>query len=239
MSLRSRLLLALGVGLVLALLVAGAATYRELRTFLLAQVDHGLQTSALTIAGHGPGGPGGARAVPAVRKVRAPSMGTLARPREDQGNATSRALDPQTYFQVRTSSGPVCSELAYQPDGNRTYSPRLATEITGFSAKNDPGGDPTVYFNAPSEQKGGPEFRVRASELSGGQQLVLAVPLSATYETLHHLLLVELAVAAAALVLAGLVGTWLVHVGFRPLRDIERTAGAIADGRSQPSRSRE
>ncbi len=229
MSLRSRLLAALGVGLVLALLVAGVATYRELRTFLLAQVDHGLQTSALTITGHGPGGPGGPGGSGGPEGQGALN-GQLASPEGGSGECNLPRLDPQTYLQVRTGSEPVCAELAYQPDGDRTYSPRLPTEITGFSARNDPGGNPTVYFNAPSEQKGGPEFRVRASELSGGQQLVLAVPLSATYETLHHLLLVELAVAAAALVLAGLVGTWLVHVGFRPLRDIERTAGAIAEG---------
>jgi two-component system OmpR family sensor kinase len=41
---------------------------------------------------------------------------------------------------------------------------------------------------------------------------------------------IELVVAAGALVLAGLLGTWLVHVGFRPLRDIERAAGSIAQG---------
>ena len=47
---------------------------------------------------------------------------------------------------------------------------------------------------------------MRASELSNGQQLILAVPLSDTYATLHHLLLIELAVTAGALVLAGLIG---------------------------------
>ncbi len=88
----------------------------------------------------------------------------------------------------------------------------------------------TVYFNAPSNTRAARSFESWPPSLSNGEQLILAVPLSATHETLHHLLLIELAVAAAALALAGVVGTWLVHVGFRPLRDIERTAGAIAQG---------
>jgi two-component system OmpR family sensor kinase len=228
MSLRSRLLLALGVGLVLALLVAGVATYRELRTFLLTQVDRGLQASAMTIGGHGPGGPGSGG--PNAPGGDGDQNSQVVAPQGSSDACIHPRLDSQTYLQVRNSSGPVCSVVAFQPGGTATYSPRLPAVITGFRAGNGPGGNPTVYFNAPAAQKGGPEFRVLATELSGGQQLVLAVPLSETYETLHHLLLVELAVAAAALVLAGLVGTWLVHVGFRPLRDIERTAGAIAQG---------
>ena len=86
------------------------------------------------------------------------------------------------------------------------------------------------YFNAPSVQPGGPEFRVRASVLPDGRQLIVAVPLTSTYTTLHHLLLIELAVTGGALVLAGGIGWWLVRLGLRPFRDIERTAGAIAEG---------
>ena len=70
-----------------------------------------------------------------------------------------------------------------------------------------------MYFNAPSAQKGGPEFRVRASQLSNGQQLILAVPLTETSSTLHRLLLIELAVTGGALILAGLIGAWLVQSG--------------------------
>jgi two-component system OmpR family sensor kinase len=49
-------------------------------------------------------------------------------------------------------------------------------------------------------------------------------------QTLHRLLLIELAVTGAALLLAGLIGWWLVHLGLRPLRAIERSAGEIAAG---------
>jgi two-component system OmpR family sensor kinase len=115
-------------------------------------------------------------------------------------------------------------------ESNEQLSPRLPATITGFSVKNDPGGEPTIYFNAPSADKGGPEFRVRASELTNGDQLILAVPLTNTYATLHRLLLIELAVSGGAIILAGMIGWWLVRLGLRPLRDIEQTAGAIARG---------
>ncbi len=228
MSLRSRLLLALGVVAVAALLAADVATYSALRSFLLSRVDYDLQSShapieeALTGGPNGQGAPGGQLGPNGQNGQNGPPFG-------GSGECNFR-LDPQTYLQIRNGSVTLCDQLAYPTGGTATYSPRLPTQINGLTVKNDLGGEPTVYFNAPSAQKGGPEFRVRASQLSNGQQLILAVPLTETYETLHRLLLIELAVTGGALVLAGLIGAWLVHVGLRPLRDIERTAGAIAQG---------
>ncbi len=218
MSLRSRLLLAVGVVAVAALLAADVATYSALRSFLYSQVDQSLQSShlsieqALTGAQHGPNGP-------------PPQFG----PPGGTGECNFR-LDPGTYLEIREGSAQICEQAAYRLPGDTPLSPRLPADITGLSTKNNPGGEATVYFNSPAAQKGGPEFRVRASQLSNGQELILAVPLSSTYQTLHRLLLIELAVTAGALILAGLIGWWLVHLGLRPLRDIERTAGAIAEG---------
>ena len=245
MSLRSRLLLALGVVAVAALLAADVATYSALRSFLLSRVDYDLQSShapieaALTGGPSGQGGPGGqpsangqlgANGQPGPNGQLGPNRQN-GPPFGGSGECNFR-LDPQTYLQIRNGSVTLCDQLAYPTGGNTTYSPRLPTQINGLTVKTDLGGrpEPTVYFNAPSAQKGGPEFRVRASQLSNGQQLILAVPLTETHETLHRLLLIELAVTGGALILAGLIGAWLVHVGLRPLRDIERTAGAIAQG---------
>ena len=55
-------------------------------------------------------------------------------------------------------------------------------------------------------------------------------PIGATTNTLHTLLLIELAVTAGALVLAMAGGWWLVRLGLRPLEDVERTAESIAAG---------
>jgi two-component system, OmpR family, sensor kinase len=87
-----------------------------------------------------------------------------------------------------------------------------------------------VYFTVSSQQAGGPSFRVRASNLEDGDVLIVAQPLGDTGSTLHHLLLVELAVTGAAVVIALLAGLWLVQIGLRPLRDMERTAETIAGG---------
>ena len=215
MSLRSRLLLALGVVAIAALVAADVATYSALRSFLLDRVDQGLQSSHVEIEqcltngcqqGFGPG---------------PPSAG--------HGAAPTR-LDPGTFLEVRYPSGQPYVQDAYQFPSNTPLSPKLPATISGYSKSADPGGEPTVYFTAPAAQKGGPQFRVRASELSNGDQLILAVSLSDTMQTLHRLLLIELAVTGAALLLAGLIGWWLVRLGLRPLRDIERTAGKIAAG---------
>jgi two-component system OmpR family sensor kinase len=90
--------------------------------------------------------------------------------------------------------------------------------------------EPTTYFTTSSAQSGGPPFRVRASELRNGGQLILAVPLDSTVSTLHRLAFIELAVTGGALVAALLLGWWLVRFGLRPLKAVERTADAIADG---------
>jgi len=58
----------------------------------------------------------------------------------------------------------------------------------------------------------------------------VAVPLDDTVATLNRLLTVEIAVTVAALVAAGAMGWWLVRVGLHPLREVEATAEAIAEG---------
>jgi two-component system OmpR family sensor kinase len=216
MSLRSRLLLALGVVAIAALVAADVATYSALRTFLLGRVDQGLQSSHIPIEqcltnncpeGFGPG-----------------------HPTEASGQGPTFRLDPGTFLEVISPSGQSYVQDAFLSPSSTPFSPKLPAVIRGYSKRNDPGGEPTTYFTAPAAQKGGPQFRVRASELGNGDQLILAVSLSDTYQTLHRLLLIEVAVTGAALLLAGLIGWWLVHLGLRPLRDIERTAAAIADG---------
>jgi two-component system OmpR family sensor kinase len=225
------LLLALGVVAIAALVAADVATYSALRSFLLDRVDQGLQASHVQIEqclvhgcqqGFGPGPSDQDNTGP-------PGQGGAGSPAQGSGDAPPR-LDPGTFLEVRYPSGAPYVQDAYQFPSSTALSPKLPAVITGFSRKNDRGGEPTTYFNAPAAQKGGPQFRVRASELSNGDQLILAVSLADTMATLHRLLLIELAVTGAALLLAGFIGWWLVHLGLRPLRDIERTAGKIAAG---------
>jgi two-component system OmpR family sensor kinase len=112
--------------------------------------------------------------------------------------------------------------------GRQVYSPKLPAEFSGFTTSSSDPGEETTYFVAASTRAGGPLFRVRASKLANGNVLVLASPLAGVGSTLSQLVIVELLVTAGALAAAIVLGLWLVRVGLRPLRDVERTAEAIA-----------
>ncbi len=230
MSLRSRLLVAIGVIALVALAIADVATYKSLESFLYQRVDQQLEQSHVTpegivesgralscypAPGTGGGGPGG----PAP-------FGTQGDGDADDG--PSNAI--QVYAEeVRSSNGGVVggqSCPAYV-DGH-AYTPVIPTPITGYAP--DPVDGKVAYFTAASSQAGGPSFRVRASTLSDGDILIVAQPLGDTGSTLHQLLLIELAVTGGAVVLALIGGFWLVRLGLRPLRDMERTAESIAAG---------
>jgi two-component system OmpR family sensor kinase len=231
-SLRLRLLLAVAVIAVVALVLADFATYSALRSSLYNQVDQNLVknhvpinqnplTNAVTCygsadngigqgpgGGGGPGGPGGG------------------------GHAVPNGIE---YAEVRTADGKVVEGLscpAYV--ANHAYSPQLPSHITGLTKQPD--GTMATYFTTASKEADGPAFRVRVSgstptiHLPSGDQLVVAIPIPDQESTLHTLLLIELAVTAGALVLAMAGGWWLVRLGLRPLEDVERTADSIAAG---------
>jgi two-component system OmpR family sensor kinase len=218
LSLRARLLIAVGLVAMVALAAADVTTYSELNSFLLSRVDQQLQAAHLPIeqnygrtagqTGPGPVNPGGPDGAP----------GFL--PNSQFG----------TFVEVLTSSGTLVTGTVhpYYLAGGTEVAPKLPAKITGFSHSEDPD-EPVVYFDASSAQANGPQFRVRASVMNNGDILILAIP-SDVHDTLNRLLLVELAVTGAALALSALIGLWLVRLGLRPLRNVERTAAAIAGG---------
>ena len=111
----------------------------------------------------------------------------------------------------------------------RESGPKLPAVIPGLTS--EPGSDTTTtYFTVGSAESGGPRFRVRASTLGDGSQLILALPLDDAEATLGRLVKIELAVTLAALLAAMILGWWLVRLGLRPLADVEQTAAAIAEG---------
>jgi len=222
-SLRSRLLGAVGVVTFVALLASGIATYSLLQSYLYDRVDRTLDASSarLTFAlnngevvtqcatPNGQGGPGGA------------GDGGPGRP--GQANAFQIA-----FFEVRTAGGQVVAGQqcpAYV--GGKSFSPALPTMIGGLSGSG-PGS--VTYFTTGATSSSGPRFRVRAAVLEDGTELVLAVPLTDADATLHDLLAVELAVAAVALLAAIAGGFVLVRLGLKPLTTVERTAAAITAG---------
>jgi two-component system OmpR family sensor kinase len=91
-------------------------------------------------------------------------------------------------------------------------------------------GDLVRYFTVPA-QNGGDRYRIRASfETNSNDMLVIATSLHDVDGTLHRLLLIELLVTGVVLLALGGAGFWVVSLGLRPLRAIEKTAGAIASG---------
>jgi two-component system OmpR family sensor kinase len=221
-SLRTRLLIAIGVIAILALAIADVVTYSALESFLYQRIDQQLQASHVTIersvdsgqfppcygvSGLGPGGipGGGGGSAPPVNAIEVQAV------------------------EVLTPSGSVVNSqsCAANVDGTN-YTPQIPTTVTGFTSESN--GERVTYFTAPANQSGGPAFRVRASILDNGDYLIVAQPLGDVVGTLHHLLLIELAVTGAAVLLALVGGFYLVRIGLRPLRAMERTAESIADG---------
>ena len=230
MSLRTRLLIAIGVIALVALSIADVATYRYLESYLYQQADqqldltHGRFESAANSGQsisasycYAPGSispPGGGPAIPAGEPE----------PGGPRSNVTGAVA-----VEVRSPTGGVVGGQSCAAYVDSTpYLPQIPATITGFATAGD--NTQVAYFDAPSTKSGGPEFRVRASTLKDGNLLIVAQPLGEPVSTLHQLLLVELAVTGGAVVLALIGGFWLVRIGLRPLRDMETTAGSIAAG---------
>ena len=217
MSLRARLLLAVGVVALLALFAADLATYTQLRSFLYNRVDQDLAQSAPHYeqqAGEGDDDNDGPPANPQ------PGGGPQGGGPEYRLTLFGEVVTPTGH-----AVGAVISTAYYN---GKNYTPTIAANITGFST--GPNGDQIAYFTTSSTTSGEPEFRVLAEKLKSGDILIIAEPSDDVTATLNALELVEIIVSSAALVAAILLGWWLVRRGLRPLMAMERTAESIAEG---------
>ena len=158
MSLRLRLLLAVGAVSLLALAAAGAVTYRQLSSYLYSRVDDTLDQEHFAIErfvqgdGRGPHGGGGGG-----------SHG-------DPGGPVAGA--PGAYFTVLNSSGDPVGEQrpAYVP-GGKSWTPKLPTSFTGLGGDDGQQGGPHAYVTVASVEAGGPSFRIRAERLMSTQEV--------------------------------------------------------------------
>ncbi|HEY5251677.1 MAG TPA: HAMP domain-containing sensor histidine kinase [Acidimicrobiales bacterium] len=226
LSLRSRLLLAVGAIAFISLVVADITVYVSLRSYLYRQVDATLAMSA------GPVSQAAAHPILDQPNERGgPDLG--GPPPSTSGFCQfGRESAPGMFIEVRqadetVSSGEECS--AFVP-GQKSYVPKLPATIGGFVADPTHMNKPTTFMTVASLTAGGPTFRVLAVQLDGGGTLVVADPISGLESTLRQLLVLEGSVTGGALVISVLLGLWLVRVGLRPLRDVVRTAEAISEG---------
>ena len=114
------------------------------------------------------------------------------------------------------------------PRTDNDYTPDLPSHIPGVSLSSPV--QQVVYFNVPSNESGGPAWRVRAFVTGDGTLLVVADQLSEVERTLHHQARVDFAVTGLALLGVVVLGFWFIRLSLRPLAEMEETAAAIADG---------
>jgi two-component system OmpR family sensor kinase len=233
-SLRARLLLAVGAVAIAALAVADVAIYSALHGSLFNKVDQSLQQAAAFFV----------RPAQQDQSLTCPLQpGSSSPPGSDGAGAAAffnQSGHPRgpgfpapfvsSYFVALGAAGSSVSAAGECPAyvGGHTYAPRLPAKFTGFSA--GPGGTQVTYFTAPADEKGGPDFQVRVAVLPNRRELIVGAPVNDTESTLHRLLLIELGVSAIAVVFALAAGWWLVRLGLRPLTEVERTAENIAAG---------
>jgi two-component system OmpR family sensor kinase len=230
LSLRLRLLLAVGAVVLVALAIADGVVYASLRSYLYGQVDATLDAShaSLEQAAENP-----ASVLRDRIDVGPPVPGAA---RASRFCLAGRETAPGTFVSVRTPGGRLVRGaagvedcLSFQP-GRAPSAPRLPSKVVGLVPEAGRPSERVAYFSAPSTTAGGPAFRVRASTLPNGDLLFVATPQTSVTSTLAKLQTAEWLVTVLALVGSLLVGWWLIRVGLRPLRDVERTAEAIADG---------
>ncbi|HXF74404.1 MAG TPA: HAMP domain-containing sensor histidine kinase, partial [Actinomycetota bacterium] len=203
MSLRARLLVAM-VGLAAAgLLVADVATFRLLRQTLLERVDQQLLAATRE----------------AVHAFSAPPFG--GPPRGEAG-----ALFPAgTYAALLDAEGDPVKEQVFGFGQEAPPPPALPPGLPGQLGA----GLPVRTFTTEAVG-GGVRYRARAYAVRGGGALVVAIPLTDVVATLRRFVAIELVVTTGVLVALGLLASWLVRLGLRPLDRIAATASSIAAG---------
>ena len=208
-SLRARLLVAVLALTACGLLLAGAITYVEQRSFQYDRVDQQLGASIMGV-GHRldqeTGGP----------------PGDYGDPDEHRGGGAGPdfGIPAGTYGEKRDAGGRVLAAKPFAVDGTVTAKPDLPAQV--------PIGTP---FTVDGQAGAGTRYRALAVRNPIDRGITIAaIPLSATDDTLQRLLLVEALVIAAVLLVLGLISWVVVRVGLLPLDRMGHTAGAIAGG---------
>jgi two-component system OmpR family sensor kinase len=199
-SLRARLIAVLLLVAAVGLVVLGAITYVEQRSFLLDRVDTQLTVARGAIehelrGGDIPQRPGG------------PPPGEVN-------------LPPGTYGELRSDSGETIGAPAVIGYGDAAPSPPAIPDDLKV-------GDPVTVDSQDGELQYRVEA---TPARGGSGTLVVAVPLADADATLERLLAVEALVIGGVLLVLGVAAAFLVRLSLRPLDRMGTTAGIIAGG---------
>jgi two-component system, OmpR family, sensor kinase len=195
-SLRTRVMAAAALLVILTSLVTGVLGTTLLRSYLLSRSDAQLRNFATT-------------ASRVVQRQQLQPAGGSGRP---------QTLPTQFLVEVVSADGKI--SVAGGPLG-ATGGPRLS------AAQLSETGSP---FTAAGAGTSGGSWRVLVEPQSGGGHLVVAYSLGDLDSTVTHLEVADALAGGVAIVLLAGVGLPLVRASLAPLRKIETTAAAIADG---------
>jgi two-component system OmpR family sensor kinase len=209
MTLRTRLAIAV-VGLVAAaLLVADAATYVSLRSFLVDRVDQQLEDAQ----------------IPVARALSLSTRGEGSGLPYGEDTPGKSQIPPGTYGAVRDANGSVLLERTWSYSTEELPVPALPASLPGgFAAQIE-------RFTTGAEDGGDTRFRVLVETVTEqGVNVVVAIPLTDVQQTLQRLLFIEVFMTVGGLAGLGVLAWWIVKRGLRPLQDMATTAGTIAAG---------
>ena len=140
----------------------------------------------------------------------------------DLGSAISEGIPNGYAFVILPNDGR--EPIAANPVGESMHPAIPALTVDSAQVRT---GDPFTIASREGELK----WRAIAGTLRGSQAVVVvAVPLRSVDRTVSKLVLVELLIGLGVLLACACGGWYAVHRAFRPLRQIEDTASAIAAG---------
>src|SRR5690349_18613550 len=224
MSLRTRLLAGVFFLVCVALVVAAAAIYAEQRAFLLNHLDqraiaaatpisYQLGVDARTLKRPAGKSSGDHDEVSGVRSL---------------GRGLTGFLPSGTYGALVDPEGRILRGPVTVRNGEARLSPPAFSSTTFPVSRLGP--NPTL-FTVNSKRGSSLRYRVAVLPLdSGAGSVIVAIPTTEVDETLDQLLLVEALVVGILLLTLTGIGWIVIRIGLRPLEQMERVAGEIADG---------
>lgn len=153
------------------------------------------------------------------------SLREVALPLREREGAELRAPMPGVtpFVQLRSAEGAVIRSVSARLTDGQQVAPDLPVLISppGVSESAD---GPAAFLTATGDDT---TFRVKASVNSAGEQLIIALPIDAELANLRQLALIEVTVAAVALLVASVLGFVLVRVGLRPMTRLTAQTRAL------------
>ncbi len=149
------------------------------------------------------------------------AVATWARPQDpnvvnQRGPADARRPPSNFYVRIALGNGVMVrnNDSGFEPD---------------VSMVEDNAAERFGPVTVPSVEPGGPDWRVVKSSNPDGESIV-AMPLTMLDTTLVRLTRLQAGVGVVVVLVIGVLGYLLVRTSLRPLRRVEETAQAIADG---------